>query len=64
MRKRLFPPNDPWCYPESPPSSGVADQDKCFPERVPAKDRDDQGCFPGSPSRGRRRPFDRLIPPR
>ena len=63
MRKRFFSPNEPWCYPDSPPSASVADQDKCFPEG-PLTGTDDKGCFPETPRKGRRRPFDRLILPR
>ncbi len=64
MRNKLFSPNERWCFPESPSSAGVADRDKCFPERpprLPGQDPDDRGCFPESPPRGRRRPFDRPI---
>jgi hypothetical protein len=53
MRKPIIP-NEPGCYPQTPPQSRSADPDQpCFPERPGGPD--DEGCFPESPARRRRR---------
>jgi hypothetical protein len=58
MRNKPFIPNERWCFPEKPPSSRLPEQNKpwCYPERPPG-DPDEEGCFPESPGRRRRRPF-------
>ena len=62
MRNKPFSPNERGCYPQTPPPSRSADPDQpCYPDR-PRGDHDD-GCFPESPARRRRRradPFDLL----
>jgi len=62
MRKKLFSPDDPWCFPKPPDRARRA----CFPETPPRlppdEDEDEPWCFPDDlrgNSRKRRRPRSR-----